>query len=208
MGYDNYKRLQPAVRVCCSADRGRRHTSCLVPILALLREGRPLRSSCRGRSLRDEYANPCRIGFRSALLGLNPGSPAFPTRSTRVSCERAKLEERWKAGWAELNGPGDTYRQLKRPVVGRMFEGYESLRMPLVVCHPLFDVRLATFLWVCRLRRTRSGTTAGSHAGSASRAGADATEDSIGWRSFQSRFSGRQWQPTMNSDLAARRRLC
>ena len=85
-------------------------------------------------------------GLRSACFGTKPWQPQFPDFIDKGFCEEFRLTDRWNEGWRVLNAPGDAYHQLKRPWTGQMLEGFESLKLPLVVRHPFFDIRLVTFL--------------------------------------------------------------
>jgi asparagine synthase (glutamine-hydrolysing) len=205
MGYDNYEAVtRRGARVLLSGQGGDAVFGGSGDYyLELLRRGRLSKFLVEAARHVINTRSLAGMGLRPALIGSKPWQPAFPEWIDKAFCERAKLEDRWKAGWAELNSPGDTCHQLNKPWLSQMFEGYESLKMPLVVRHPFFDVRLATFLLglpnyvkhnkkplreAMRGRlpepvRTRPKTAlVGDH--------------------FRARFSGGQWQARMISNLA------
>ena len=89
------------------------------------------------------------MGLRSALLG-PPRPPQwqrdFPDWVDAAFAKRTQLRDRWEAGWRTINESVGNYHQLRAPWVNAMFGGYDALRSPLVVRHPLFDLRLVSFL--------------------------------------------------------------
>lgn len=88
------------------------------------------------------------MGLRSALLGSTgkpPWRPDFPEWLDQEFVKRTDLDERWHAGWETMHRAVGTYDQLLGPWVSSLFETYEALRMPLVMRHPFFDLRLAVF---------------------------------------------------------------
>ena len=71
MGYDNYKAVTASGARVLLSGRGGRRISCLKCLLcgAFARRS-ATQISCRGRSLRDEYANPCRHGIPVGIAGV------------------------------------------------------------------------------------------------------------------------------------------
>lgn len=206
MGYDNYKTVTASgARVLLSGQGGDAvfHASSAYYV-ALLREGRPIRFLAEVARYVINTRTFAGMGFRSALLGSKPWQPAFPDWIDKGFCENAKLEDRWKAGWAELNGPGDTYHQLKRPWLSQMFEGYESLKMPLVVRHPFFDVRLATFLLgLPNYVKHDKAPLREAMRGRLPEPVRTRPKTALVGDNFRAKFTAGKWQPTMNSDLAS-----
>ncbi len=89
------------------------------------------------------------LGLRSALMasvGRSPWEPPFPDWIDSDFARRTHLADRWDMGWRTIRGAVGADRQLRTPWIPSLFEGYETLRMPLVVRHPFFDIRLVDFL--------------------------------------------------------------
>lgn len=89
------------------------------------------------------------MGLRSELLGSSrkaPWQPDFPDWIASEFIARAELKERWEMGWETIRHAAGAYSQMQAPWVSSIFETYETLKMPRVVRHPFFDLRLAQFL--------------------------------------------------------------
>jgi len=89
-------------------------------------------------------------GLRSALLaalGRSPSSlPDFPDWIDADFARRTDLHDRWQTRWKIMGAGIGIERELGIPWLASVFESYEVLRMPLVVRHPFFDLRLVDFL--------------------------------------------------------------
>jgi asparagine synthase (glutamine-hydrolysing) len=59
---------------------------------------------------------------------------------------RNDLENRWNAWWDEWNSRTDAHAQLGCSWLSHILASYEELKMPIVVRHPFYDVRLINFL--------------------------------------------------------------
>ncbi|MEO5621961.1 MAG: asparagine synthase-related protein [Dokdonella sp.] len=90
------------------------------------------------------------LGLRSALLTAlgrsPPWHPDFPDWIDADFARRTDLHDRWRLGWKIIDGAVGIQRQLGIPWLSSIFDDYEVLRLPLVVRHPFFDVRLVDFL--------------------------------------------------------------
>ena len=88
------------------------------------------------------------LGFRSALTGRAQRGwvPSFPAWLDGEFSTRASLGDRWRRGWSINNAAVGTYNQVRAPWVSSTFESYESLKRPVIVRHPFFDLRLIEFM--------------------------------------------------------------
>ncbi|MEO5624749.1 MAG: asparagine synthase-related protein [Dokdonella sp.] len=93
---------------------------------------------------------PRGLGLRSVLrtaLGrpTTAWHPDFPDWIESDFARRTDLHDRWRSGWKILD---DAFgiKQMSSPLHSTMLHDYEVVRLPLVVSHPFFDVRLVDFL--------------------------------------------------------------
>ncbi len=91
------------------------------------------------------------LGLREALMTTlgrpTDRHPDFPDWIDADFARRTDLHDRWRAGWKIIDNAIGIQRQLSSPLhYPSLFSDYEVLRLPLVVRHPYFDVRLMTFL--------------------------------------------------------------
>jgi asparagine synthase (glutamine-hydrolysing) len=90
------------------------------------------------------------LGLHSMLmkaLGRSPSwLPDFPDWINADFANRTDLHDRWQTGWKIIRESVGIQRQLALPWLTNIFESYEVLRLPLVVRHPYFDVRLVDLL--------------------------------------------------------------
>jgi asparagine synthase (glutamine-hydrolysing) len=89
------------------------------------------------------------LGLRSALmtaLGRSEWHPDFPDWIDADFAKRTHLHDRWQTGWKIIDDAVGSHCQLAVPWLSSVFENYETLKMPLVVRYPFFDVRLVDFL--------------------------------------------------------------
>ena len=172
----------------------------------LLRSGRIFRFLAEAFRHAVDTHSLAGMGLRSAFMNPVPvecWTPPFPDWINEGFCKRTRLEDRWRSGWAELNGPSDAYHQLKRPWLSQTFESYESLKMPLVVRHPFFDTRLVTFLLglpnsVSSDKRLMRQAMRGRLPESVR----DRPKTSLADDQFRLRFSGATWRSQIHSNLA------
>ena len=75
-----------------------------------------------------------------------PWQPGMPTWVEPEFAARVKLGERWRAIWQMWSDLNDTHGQLCRPWFSQFFEGYDAVKLPLVVRHPFSDKRLVEFM--------------------------------------------------------------
>ena len=85
------------------------------------------------------------MGLRSAFLGFRYWMPDYPHWIDQAWRSREKLDERWERGWRRFGGPNDGYLALTRPWLSQFLGRYEAMKFPVLVRHPFYDVRLASF---------------------------------------------------------------
>jgi asparagine synthase (glutamine-hydrolysing) len=91
--------------------------------------------SLRGMGLRSIWSSP-------------PGpewSAPIPDWIAPDFAQRSKLGERWLRGWKTIHDGLDARRQLEQAWLCRNFEAAGSLKLPVVLRYPFYDVRLVEY---------------------------------------------------------------
>src|SRR5262249_29130619 len=87
-----------------------------------------------------------RWALNTALRRSPPWLPDLPNWIDEDFARRTDLRDRWWSGWQIINGRFGIQCQLTTPWLAGLFEDCEVLRLPLIVRHPFYDVRLAELL--------------------------------------------------------------
>lgn len=85
-------------------------------------------------------------GVTGKIFGKAPWQPPKPDWFSPEFARRVDIEGRWLTTWQMKSKLDDTMGQLKRPWLSTLFEDYEAAKLPLVVRHPLCDVRLLEYV--------------------------------------------------------------
>jgi asparagine synthase (glutamine-hydrolysing) len=100
--------------------------------------------SLRGLGLRSAIAEI--LGKRRDNSQSRPSDVRFPDWLNRDFAARTNLKYRWESIWARMLGNSDSLDQLHEPWLSRLFASYEMFDLPLIACHPYFDVRLVSLM--------------------------------------------------------------
>jgi asparagine synthase (glutamine-hydrolysing) len=153
---DQYRQVEPHTRVALTGHGGdvvlRGSFSYLINLFKSLQFGRAVMEV--GRYALTHRSLP-QIGFRSRIrrwLKRPEWKPYYPDWLNRDFEARLNLQERWKQLLAEQPNihprRPEAYRILTELVWTRLFESYdpEATNFPIETRHPLFDLRLLSYL--------------------------------------------------------------
>jgi asparagine synthase (glutamine-hydrolysing) len=88
------------------------------------------------------------MGLRSAIWS-SPPEPEWtaplPGWIAPDFAKRANLDERWLRGWKTIHDGLDARRQLQQSWLCRNFEAAGSLKLPVVLRYPFYDIRLVEY---------------------------------------------------------------